>query len=86
VSQQSAGDLTQSSSDPTTTLMTPRTNLRDRKSPPSAMRAVNIVQHEDAGGVPEQSAQDGEQVVELPPTYASVRKPGNDREEPPPPT
>lgn len=82
VSQQSAGEMTQTSSDPaSTSLMTPRTNLRDRKAPPSAMRAVNIVQHEDAGEVRSE-----EQVVELPPTYASVRKPGNDGEEPPPPT
>jgi hypothetical protein len=78
-SQQSAAEMTQSSSDPATTLMT-RTNLRDRKVPPSAMRAVNLGQHEDGGERSGLPAQEVEQVVELPPTYASVRRPGSSAE------
>lgn len=52
---------------------------RTRKShPPTAMRPVNFIQHDDAGVIeaePSSAAQ--EEVVELPPTYASVPGAGN---------
>ncbi|KAF8342631.1 uncharacterized protein EI90DRAFT_3190007 [Cantharellus anzutake] len=84
-SQQSMAQMTQVS-DPVTNSngggSRPRT--KDSKAhPPSSMRAVNIVQHTDAGALdatePPPPVQ--EQIVELPPTYSEVRKTNKNTEE-----
>ncbi|KAF8320415.1 hypothetical protein DL93DRAFT_2094331 [Clavulina sp. PMI_390] len=70
---------TLSSSDPPSSGVTPGSagrstgRLGKGAHPPSAMRAVNFVQHEDAGAVGAVDPATGEQVLELPPTYDAVR-------------
>jgi hypothetical protein len=56
--------------------------VRGKQHPPSAMRATNFVQHEDAGilgssGGGADPEQDTEELVELPPAYTSVRHKGS---------
>lgn len=76
-SAQSLGQSTQWS-DPSS-LLSPRSagaGRTDRKGhPPTAMRATNFVQHEDAGAVDATPAAEEGEVLELPPTYQDIRKP-----------
>ena len=65
------------SSDPSS-LITPTSRGRGGKSahPPSAMRATNFVQHEDAGALDPEARSPGAnqgELVELPPSYSAIR-------------
>lgn len=68
-----ASQATMSSSDPSSAV-TPNSRGRaaGKAHPPSSMRPANFVQHEDAA-VAAANGSDGEQVVELPPTYSQLR-------------
>ena len=77
-SQLSMGQLTQTS-DPVSssngTGLRTRTGRDSKAHPPSSMRAVNIVQHTDAGVLSSEEEPPRAEVVELPPTYSEVPKP-----------
>lgn len=47
---------------------------QDIKNPdgPDGLRAVNVIQHQDAGGMP--AVNEPEEVIELPPSYNEVRR------------
>ena len=47
------------------------TSTRKTPAGPSAMRPVNIIQHEDGG---EEGDGDGEETIELPPAYTHIKK------------
>lgn len=72
VSQLSETTQTRNSSDETSTVpgRTTMTSAKTAAGPP-LLRAVNVVQHEDAG--PSEGQQE-EETVELPPAYTNIRK------------